>query len=116
MQFRKSSLLLREELRAIFDGAFDRVQVSCDEAHAHTALDECIAPNPGESQDAVTICKLVEHIRRVDRMLADAGRSYTLDRDEEDDFVAVARTQLRREKFEALERLAEARREKREND
>jgi hypothetical protein len=108
-------MLLREELNAIFDSAFDRVQVACDENHAHTALNECIAPNPGQSADAVTICKLVEHIRRADRMLAEVGRSYTLDRDEESDFVAVARNQLRREKFSMIERLAGERRRERED-
>lgn len=46
-----------------------RVIARCDEYHNHTALEECLAPKKGEDPAHVTICKLMEHIRRQNRIL-----------------------------------------------
>lgn len=86
-------MLTRQEVKDIFDKAKARVHVSCDEMHGHSALDGCIGPKKPKDKDAVTICKLVEHIRRIDRLVSPvtvyAGEErvvgYDEDEEEEDD-------------------------------
>ena len=72
--------LTRQQLDDIFEDANKRVHVTCDEMHGHHALDGCIGPKTGHSGDAVTICKLVEHIQWLDDALVDVVEKHTLDR------------------------------------
>ena len=62
-------MLTRKEVVEIFEKAKERVHVTCDEMHGHCALDGCIGAKKAKDKDAVTICKLVEHIRRIDRLV-----------------------------------------------
>lgn len=57
--------LTRAEVKEIFKRAQTRVQVACDEYHAHSALRDCLYLKTGVEatpQDVVDICKLCEHI------------------------------------------------------
>jgi hypothetical protein len=45
------------ELRMLYQ---PKCKVSCDEYHAHSALDGCLS---NENENAVTICQLLEHIQ-----------------------------------------------------
>lgn len=58
-------LLSKAEIEEIFKRAQTRVQVACDEYHAHSALDNCLYLKTGaevKPQDVVDICRLCEHI------------------------------------------------------
>ncbi len=47
-----------EEIEGIYVEAKDKVRVSCDDYHAHSAIGGCVVGD----KDAVTICKLCETI------------------------------------------------------
>ena len=83
-------MLTRQQVNEIFKDAKARVQVSCDEYHGHSAIDGCIAPKKAKDKDAVAICKLVEHISQIDRILRpvtayDGEEREQHENDEEDD-------------------------------
>lgn len=67
-------------LEQVFKDAQERVYVSCNKYHAHTALDGCLAPKKPENKDAVTICKLVEYIRRRNQALEELVKAAKIPR------------------------------------
>ncbi len=52
-------------VKGIFEVANDKVTVHCNEYHAHSALQDCLA---GREEDII-ICKLCEVIRRLEYRL-----------------------------------------------
>lgn len=55
--------MTNKELEDIHTKHKGRVQVACDEYHAHNG--ECLVPANGGSQDDVTICRLVDQLLEV---------------------------------------------------
>lgn len=56
------------QIKEIQDEASKNVKISCDEYHAHSALNGCIIGN----KDAVTICKLCETVMILHARIAQA--------------------------------------------
>lgn len=58
------------DLTILFAKHSQKVFVSCDDEHAHTAIDDCLSPKEREGGDErdVTICKLCEIIFRERRI------------------------------------------------
>lgn len=97
-------MLTRDDLEAILADVRGRVHVACDEAHAHSALAGCINMNKGESELAVTVCQLGEHLNRLDTALVDIVVKGALDRGV---FEAAADVRKHRE-AELVRRFAQA--------
>jgi len=61
------------ELALLFAKYRQNVKISCDDEHAHSAVDGCLSPkeNVGADERDVTICKLCEIILRERRIAKD---------------------------------------------
>lgn len=55
--------LTDSDLEGMHRAAQEEVRVSCDEFHAHSALQGCLVG----PERAVAVCKLVEQLRRIQR-------------------------------------------------
>lgn len=74
------------EIRKLWKEVSERVRVSCDEYHPHSALQGCVT---GEDPKDVLLCKLIETLlsdrRKTVKYIEKCRESFGIDDEEEDD-------------------------------